>query len=249
MTLAVCSGPALEIPQRVAPVDPRLFADSEDKAAGDEAGEAEPGGIAMQRGRREKKHSAERAGAHAQRTEIFAPLRSEMRPAQGRQEKGSDVLDADDQAGEGGVITHSHVDIFGQDGQREADGEIDDEGERGKTDDLPGAAVGRHGGRGDYGLGSMSQFALFRADGARIPCPHYIGFPFSLPDTLPELGQIRNSGLGHCGLRVREIRVARNGTAFAEHTKAVEVGSFELEGFIGEFDWGGIAEARAKPAP
>ena len=150
MTLAVCSGPALEMPHRRRAGRAEAFADAEHEAAGDEAGEAEPCGIAMEGRGSEHQQTAEGAGAHAPEDgDLCTPAIGDA-AGPGTADKRRNVLDADDEASERGVVAHPHVDVFGQDGERKPDGEINDETERREADDLPGTRVRRHGGRGGF---------------------------------------------------------------------------------------------------
>jgi len=97
-----------------------------------------------------EQNATQGAGAHAPEDGDLCALAIGDAAGPGTAEKGGDVLNADDQTGERSVVTHPHVDVFWQDCEWEADGEIDDETKRGKANDLPGTAVGGHGGHGGH---------------------------------------------------------------------------------------------------
>jgi len=44
-------------------------------------------------------------------------------------------------------------------------------------------------------------------------------------------------GLVGCSLRIGKVGIAGDDAAFAKDADAVEVWGFDLEGFVGEFDW------------
>ena len=56
-------------------------------------------------------------------------------------EKRGDVLNADDQSSERGVVAEAEMNVPGQNRERQADREIDHETESGEADDVPRAAV------------------------------------------------------------------------------------------------------------
>jgi hypothetical protein len=107
-------------------------------------------------------------------------VRDPARP--GATEEGSDVLNADDRSGQRRVIAHAKVDVFGENGQREADREIDHETESREADDISRARVPRHEGRVDFSANHSSWHGLrssricgvlpFQYSEEAIPNPH-----------------------------------------------------------------------------
>ncbi len=76
-------------------------------------------------------------------TEILAPRRSEIRPAQGRLRKVAMYWMLMTRPGQHRAVPHAQMDIGGKDGERQADGQVDHEAEERKGQDLRGVGLRR----------------------------------------------------------------------------------------------------------
>src|SRR5580698_123513 len=117
------------------------LADAEREAAGNEGHESKRR-VEAQRHSGQQEETAERGSCHAPENGYASSRVVRDAAGPGTAEKCGDVLDADDQAGEGGVETQLQMDKGGQDGQRQADREIADEGEVNVAENGPDRAAG-----------------------------------------------------------------------------------------------------------
>src|ERR1700739_5112498 len=89
MTLAVCLGPALEMPHNVAPVEPRLSPMPSTSRLAMRLVRLSHAGLRWGNAAPSIKRPLRVQAPMPHRHEVFAPLWSEMRPAQGRLREGA----------------------------------------------------------------------------------------------------------------------------------------------------------------
>ena len=95
----------------------------------------------MHRSRGEQEQAAERTCTHPPEHGDFRALSVGDATSPWTAEKRGDVLNADDESGERGVVPEAQVNVLGQNCERQSYREIDHETESGEADDVPRAAV------------------------------------------------------------------------------------------------------------
>ncbi|MDT4841725.1 hypothetical protein FQZ97_755950 [compost metagenome] len=120
-------------PRRRARAHPAL-AEAQRQPAGDDRGQAEPG-AALKGVGQQQEHPAGRTGRHADHHGLLRAHRVRHAARVGAAEQGGGVLHADRQAGQHRPVTELVMDVAGQHGQRQADGQIADKGEKGDGND------------------------------------------------------------------------------------------------------------------
>jgi hypothetical protein len=120
MTLAVlASWPALVMPHKVDPVDPRLSPTPRTRRLDDQAGEAEPVDLECKKAGGDQQCAAGRAGTHAPEHGDLGAGAVGDASGPGTAGEGGNVLDADDETCQRCTVAHAEVHIRRQYGQRQ----------------------------------------------------------------------------------------------------------------------------------